>query len=465
MMPAMPAFLLTTHGLESAAPGRVDAVAARLADAPAAIRGTVVETREDLAGSLAGEARGPLVATGHQATLWHPGILAKYLVSSRLAEAVGGTEIRLLVDQDVHPIGPLLLPRRRSASALEVASVPFDEAHRDAPTGRRPSVVARREADLRDCPSSVVRGTGEILDAITAHADAGNAAGQVNGAIADLAAAWLPRREPVRATTILATPIGLALLDLIAEDPVAAAGSFNAALALDPRAARPLAIDEERVEVPLWRIEANRPRERVLLDRAATPSARRGLLRAGALAEPSRLAPRGLLLTGLVRLVVEHFIHGRGGWRYDRVTERWFESWLGARLAPISLVTADLRLPLGEPDAVAGEVHAVTSRRRWHDPFAAGNDSPSGPKRSCLARIEEAPRRSPERRRAFLAMHEAIERGRRERSVTEPREASRSAEIASRRDWAFPLHEPAAIDALAEACAAAVAEAVGRRQP
>lgn len=460
-MPGGP--LLTTDGLASPAAARGDEIAVRLAQAPSAIGRAVAEARAEFLAPLGGDPFGPLVATGHQATLWHPGILSKYLVSSRLAETAGGTEIRLLVDQDVHPIGPLLLPRGRDVSALEVASIPFDEPHRDAPTGRRPRVIARRDADLRDCLPSVVRGAGEVLAAITAHADAADAASQVSGAIADLAAAWIPRREPIRASTILATPIGLALLDAIADDPAAAAGSFNAALALDPRAARPLAIDEARVEAPLWRISASRPRERVLLDLAATPSARREILRAEALAVPSLLAPRGLLLTGLVRLVVDHFIHGRGGWRYDRVTERWFESWLGARLAPISLVTADLRLPHG--DAEGGEVDVVPSRRRWHDPFGAIDGSPSETKRSCLARIDGAPRRSPARRRAYLAMHQAIDRARRDRSVPDPREATRSAQIAARRDWAFPLYEPSAIDSLAEACASAVSEAVGRRQP
>jgi len=275
----------------------------------------------------------------------------------------------------------------------------------------------------------------------------------------------LPPSRP--ATELLATPIGLAVLAAIAEDPRRCAATFNEALALDPRAARPLRIGSERVEVPLWWIAPNEVRTRVDLDPREPAARRLDRLREAAVASPSGLAPRGLLMTGLVRSVADLFVHGRGGWRYDRVTERWFASWLGVALAPMAMVSADLRLPLAD---VGPSREAL--RRCWHDPGladrrdamgAGGASGPSPSKAHDLEAIAAAPRGSASRREAFLAMHRRLALERRERDLAPPPVVGGDpAAIAARRDWAYPQHTAGTISSLAEACDRAVRDSVRR---
>jgi hypothetical protein len=410
----------------------------------------------------------PLLATGHQATLWHPGILAKALMLDRLCARRGAAPLRLLVDQDQHPIGPIEYPTLRAAnggSDLGVGRCGLDEPDAAAPTGRRrplqPAGNAPRDAAL----PAVAAGVAAIVAALARRTAAPSAALQVDAALSELAAPWLAAAPVVAATDLLATPLGDLALEAIAIDPVACALRFNAALRAVPRVARPLAITATEVETPLWRLpRMGAPRERVMLDRSHPPDARRAHLHREATATPSRLAPRGLLLTALLRIACDGFIHGRGGWKYDRVSETWFGEWLGLELAPMALVSADLRLPLAVPDATT----AIDDRRRWHDPFyeaseEAGEEagpSPTRTKGRLLAQIAALPRRSPARGAAFAALQRALSRERSQRGLADPALLPRrpdAAKIAARRDWAFPLYPPPMLAALATEIDEAVA--------
>ena len=426
---------------------------------------------------------GPLIATGHQATFRHPGILAKDFVANGLADALGGRTLRLLVDQDVHPIGPLQIPLRASSGELRAVGVACREPHLDAPTGRRPPMELDPEGPPAGLSREIAAGVDAIGEALRRESEAPSAALQVAAAMDALVEGVAPLPPSQPATELLSTPIGLATLAAIAEAPRACAATFNEALALDPRAARPLRIEPERVEVPLWWIGSNRPRERVHLDPREPATQRLDRLRDAAVALPSGLAPRGLLMTGLVRSAADLFIHGRGGWRYDRVTDRWFASWLGVALAPMAMVSADLRLPLGDIGPTREE-----TRRRWHDPENAGgrdaigaggagelggtigwnrSSGPSPSKAHDLRAIAAAPRGSAARREAFLAMHRRLALQRRDRDLDPPpARGSDPVAIAGRRDWAYPLHAARTISSLAEACERAVRDSVRRtRRP
>lgn len=393
--------------------------------------------RETRATWQRGHVASPLVATGHQATFRHPGILVKDLVASAIAERLGGTAIRLLVDQDVHPIGPLRVPLAESGERLRTIVIPCREPHADAPTGRRPP-IALEAMDVRGgLAATIAEGVDRLRDALRSRGDAPSAARQVAAAMDELAPASAALEPPIAATELLATPIGLAMLEAIAREPRRCAESFNEALRIDPRAARPLAIAADRVEVPLWSIAWLRPRERVHLDPREPERTRLERLRDSALGSPSRLAPRGLLMTGMMRLVADLFVHGRGGWRYDRVTEAWFADWLGEILSPMAMASADWRLPLGTDAPSRGDL-----RRRWHDPSTPEGAGPGESKSAMLAAIAAAPRGSAARREAFLAMHRQFDADRRAAGLARPRAREEDpAAVAASREWAFPLHD------------------------
>ena len=395
----------------------------------------------------------PLVATGHQTLLWHPGILAKYLAVGALTS---GSEAfataNLIVDQHTSDFGSFDVPVC-DGDGLAVRTITFARTLEGVPMGWHPALEPDTPRDVVAALPSVAAGIDKIVDAVRAHADKPNAALQMAAALGDLMSPWVPTWPAVCSSDLMNTSLAAAVLDAMASDPAACAAAYNAAVAAVPEAGiGPLAVMADRVEVPLWRRGAGDRRVHAD-DRDVTRWLAGG-------AERPALLPRALLLTLLVRLgMCDLFVHGTGGARYDRAMEHWLDHWLGVRPASIAIATASLRLPLGTLDAepVAVEVAQRAARRVWHDPETT--DSMPGPEKTALlAAINAAPRRSRDRLDAFRRMHARLEvlRGEQARRVADAREQvevarrhAREAPIAARRDWAFPLYPPTMIDALA----------------
>ena len=427
-----------------------------LGEAPAgSLAGTPLEqwrrrTREEL--GLAVDR--PLVATGHQTLLWHPGILVKYLAVEAMASGSGafGTA-NLIVDQHTSAFGTFDVPVRDAGAALGVRPITLTETRDGVPMGWHPAFEPRGPREDAAALPSVASGIDRIVAAVRAHADKPNAAMQMAAALGDLMSPWVPAWPAVCSSDLMRTGLAAAILGAMARDPRSCAAAYNAAVSAVPDAGiGPLTVTADRVELPLWRRGAGDRREHAD-DRDVT----RWL--AGGNDRPD-LLPRALLLTMLVRLgMCDLFVHGTGGARYDRAMEHWLDHWLGLRPAPIAVVTASLRLPLGSDAAepVTVEVAQRAARRVWHDPGTTGS-TPGQEKTELLAAINAAPRRSRERLDAFRRMHDRLQglRGEQSRRVADARELvdvarrhESEAPIAARRDWAFPLYPTAMIDELA----------------
>ncbi|MCU0689694.1 MAG: hypothetical protein MUE97_08145, partial [Phycisphaerales bacterium] len=135
--------------------------------------------------------------------------------------------------------------------------------------------------------------------------------------------------------------------------------------------------------------------------------------------DPAHLAPRALLLTGLLRaFACDLFIHGTGGGAtdsdrgYDRVTEDWFADWLSLPLAPATSATATLLPDLGHAPTVT-EAQVRTARTRphhaKHHPALLGNPEAQAIKDRFVAQIAATTDR-PQRRTLYRQMHEALAR-------------------------------------------------------
>ena len=398
----------------------------------------------------------PVVATGHQTLLWHPGILVKYLAVEAMAAGSGDiATASLIVDQHTSAFGTFDVPVRDAGGALAVRSITLTETRDGVPMGWHAAFEPQGPREVAAALPSVATGIDRIADAVRAHAPKPNAALQMAAALGDLMSPWVPTWPAVCSSDLMRTGLAAAVLDAMASDPGACAAAYNAAVSAVPDAGiGPLTVTVDRVELPLWRRGPGDRREH-----ADDRDVSRWL--AGGDDRPD-LLPRALLLTLLVRLgMCDLFVHGTGGARYDRAMEHWLEHWLGLRPAPIAVVTASLRLPLGTGDAepVAVEVAQHAARRVWHDPEKTGS-TPGLEKTQMLAAINAAPRRSRDRLDAFRRMHARLEELRSEQAqrVTDAREQvevarrhAREAPIAARRDWAFPLYPTAMIDELARA--------------
>jgi hypothetical protein len=389
----------------------------------------------------------PIVLTGHQAGIWHAGILAKWFLADAVAARIGATAAEIVVDQDTNDAASVAYPALEDGS-LATAVLPCVPSRRAGATGTQPPVSVG--AAQRPSVPEVAEALERIRAAVNDQAAAPTLAVQMHAANRSLLRRWMPAMPAAMATTLLATPIGEALLDRMVSDPARCAAAYDEALAADPRAARPLAANE----LPLWRLA--------------------GTLRLPVEADDRRgpLAPRAFLMTALARLALgDLFVHGTGAARYERVTERWIRAWLGVELAPMAVATATLRLPIEGYLAGRGDGPVRTAadlRRRLFDPDAALHAEgavPSPTKRELLAAIETAPRRSPQRRARYRALLEHLATRREANAaalaglraeVDRSRSMATTAELVRSRTWPRPLHPAEAIDGLRHAVRTAI---------
>lgn len=399
----------------------------------------------------------PVIMSGHQAEWWHMGVLAKFVALDHAAADGRVAPAWLVPDQDEAGFASLRVPVRDPQGLLRAGEVAITtESPEGVPGASCPAFVARAEWPVGATPAleSVRAGVERTVTALNAHRTEPPGAGgwggvpQVIAALKDLIAPAGATTPVVYASRLHRTEGFRLLIDRLRADPRAAAVAYNrAAVSFPDAGVAPLAIDDRRVELPLWTLAPGVPRRRVFSDALAQAS-------------PASLAPRALLLTGIVRAwACDLFVHGTGGASYDRITERWFAQWLGLTLAPMATATADAYLPFDLPRVTARDA----ARAAWeahaarHNPalFAGAPDIPEE-KHRLVARIEAAPRRSEARLAGYRALHGALDLHRaraadRLASLVERAARLRTAleeqGVARDRAWAFVLHAP---DTIAE---------------
>ncbi len=414
----------------------------------------------------------PIIATGHQTLLWHPGILAKFLVVEAFASRHDLGRANLIVDQHAEGFGRFDIPIRRFDGALGVRRIELCRPRKDVPMARHePFTPPPLPQPLLGALPSVEIGARSIFDAVSAHRNATNAAMQMAQALEDLMKPWCRPMPGVCSSDLIRTSMARAMLREMARDPHRCADAYNRAVLSLPEVGIPtLSVRGDYVELPLWRIRPDGRRIRAYdNDVAQSIEGEAGQSKAQNPKSEIDLLPRALFMTALVRLCMcDLFIHGTGGANYDRAMERWIKDWLGIDVGSIAVVTANLRLPLGCDDSEVSNVDAATNEARWiwHDPeYRAGSFRPGPTKQALLGAIVAVPRDSAQRKAAFLEMHNRLADARQahkpiiDRAQQRLEQAKRYAAdcaIARRRDWAFPLYPPQMIDDLnqaAERCA------------
>lgn len=83
-------------------------------------------TSEILQRDISQESRGPLIMTGHQPELFHPGVFAKNIAAHHLADQTGGTGINLIVDNDLMKSSGIRVPTD-DRDAPKHSLIAFDE--------------------------------------------------------------------------------------------------------------------------------------------------------------------------------------------------------------------------------------------------------------------------------------------------------------------------------------------------
>lgn len=401
----------------------------------------------------------PVIMSGHQAQVWHPGILAKYFAADAAARALGAHAAWLVVDQDDNDCGLIRFPVRRADGHLRArvwnAAPPAPGTATALRPGFNPAPVAEPAAGEAFAAEPVGAGLERIYRALASHAGQSTAARQLTAALNDLMGPLVAPAPAIFATALSGTEFFRALVTKMAHDPGSCAGAYNKAAAGRPAAAiRTLGADGARgVELPLWDLQALGRRPVWSRDLADIP--------------PARLAPRALLMTGLLRSgACDLFIHGTGGGGpeagYEAVTDAWFTGWLGAPPpAPVTVVTATRRLPIavavhpGSPAQVAGAL-ALAHRAR-HSPALIGDPNAGAKKREMVAEIEAARKSGADPLPLYRRMHAMLGTVRAAHAPELARLESLAAGAAARladariladRTWPFPLYPDAMLGGL-----------------
>lgn len=430
-----------------------------------------INAHADRLGTAHLDATGRVIATGHQAWLWHPGILAKDMAMVAACQSTGASPLHLVVDQDAHEALSITVPTvdDEELGTRTLRLVSHDPA---VPTGWQPAVdvdAVRERLGSFSLPGRVDTDLIDplrkrLFDALTDLPPYRTLAEQIAVVLTRLMRPYCGDLSLVFASDL----VEIFDYDEVLRDARACAEAYNRAVAAQPNSGiAPLMVERERVELPVWACRWNSPRQRVFADLADSEP-----LWTFANGEPVDreqydLAPKALLLTAIMRSrVCDLFIHGSGGagvsggpGGYDRITEQWWADWRGETLAPMALATADVYLGFDVPVADREDV----TRAVWYQHHLPHNiDRVSGepdPRKVALFNVKgKAAYERLQRINADLVaahpelMREADERLRRVRTGLQ------NAALAAKRDWCFAFYPSEKIETLRQRIEAAFPE-------
>jgi hypothetical protein len=340
----------------------------------------------------------PIVLTGHQPQLFHPGVWFKNFVVAALARQVAAPAVNLIIDNDTIRTAAVRVPRGSIPAAHDLETGP--------PTGGEHSVWAStvefdRPGDEVPFEERAVLDRERFRrfpEAVRAQLAPEWADPMVNS-LWPAACAALADTDRLglclsRARNMIEAENGVELLDVplstvsdawpfrwfavgLLEEAERFRGIHNGVLDEYRRTHRirsrshpvpELARDGEWQEAPFWMWTSSMPRRRrlftrrlpdrleltdragwrLILARPGDGDATRAVDQLGeARRQGVKLRPRALLTTLFARLVLgDHFVHGIGGAKYDQLTDAICERFFG--LAPPAFITATatVRLPL-----------------------------------------------------------------------------------------------------------------------
>lgn len=336
-----------------------------------------------------GQPGAPIVMTGHQPELYHPGVWVKTFLVDRLAEESGALGLDLVVDTDVAAPVALRVPcLRDGVRECEVVLAEGDPgsayAQQPVPTpAARDSFRAQGAALLETLPAPALRRHFEgFCDALEMAAGSATHLGQLmTAARRGYEAPAGTRYLEVLASEQSRLPSFRAFAAMILADASRFRAVMNEALAEyrlrtgARSAAQPfpdLGEEEGGVEAPFWLLTRGRRRPVSVgadgvLHADGEPVANLGLTQQSVLAALESadlpLAPRALTLTLFQRLfVADLFVHGTGGGRYDRVTDAVITAYFGIEPPAFAVASMTLLLPLGA-HVVTDEDVAEAERR------------------------------------------------------------------------------------------------------
>jgi len=345
----------------------------------------------------------PLVLTGHQPHLFHPGVWFKNFAADRIAKSCGAVAINLLIDNDTLRSAALKVPTG-SATAPRVEMVPFDRPTDEVPFEERPihdaatfASFGRRAAEslFSLIPNPLLHDVWpRALRAAKSSATLGQSLAQARH---DLEFAWGLRTLEVPLSQVCdGDSFRWFAAHLLAHAP-RLRDVHNAALVEYRRVHRirsrshpvpDLALEDSWIEAPFWVWTSAEPRRRRLftrrdrrtvhltdrqqlqwsLDLAEDGSAERAVEQLAAWTRAGvKLRPRAIVTTMFARCFASDlFLHGIGGAKYDQLTDVIMRRFLLREPPAFVTLTLTAQLPIPHEVATRDDVRRAASHlREW----------------------------------------------------------------------------------------------------
>lgn len=344
---------------------------------------------------------GPLVITGHQPELFHPGVWLKNFAAGRLANEVGGVAIDLVIDSDLCRTPAVRVPTG-SVEHPRVVDVAFDQPLPDMPYEQRFVVepqlwrsFGERATNLLSALVSnplVTTWWPELIDKDTEQINIGQAIAQARH---QLELAWGNNTLELPQSIVCQSEPFRQFAWHVLRGARTFREAYNHALA-DYRAvhrlrsaAQPLPdleATDDWIETPFWIWTKANPTRRALFVRPdadtlqvsdrqqwsdGLPLSQENDPRE-ALAQLARwendgvkLRTRALLTTLYARLVLaDVFIHGIGGAKYDQVTDEICARFFSITPPQYVALSGTLRLPIDHRSIPAGRTGQLRRKLR-----------------------------------------------------------------------------------------------------
>ncbi|QDS97745.1 hypothetical protein [Adhaeretor mobilis] len=343
----------------------------------------------------------PLVVTGHQPTLMHPGVWLKNFAAGRLAKRVQGTALNLIIDNDLCPAPSFRVPTG-TVDSPRVSQVPWDSPMAGVPFEERfvsdrsiwESFGKRATETIRPLVAKPMLETWwpQVLKETAGGLPAGLRLAQARHQTEQ---EWGLRNLELPQSRVCNTRAFRFFLSGILQDLSHFLAAYNRALSDYRRAhklrnhAQPLPnLDEDGdwMEAPFWVWTKENPQRHPLYARPQPDCVeltdRQGWRANLPLAGNSefdiavealealeiagtKIRSRALTTTLFARVfLADLFIHGIGGGKYDQVTDSLCRDFFGFEPPSYAVISGTLQLPIDHPSGNAVEVRQQRNQLR-----------------------------------------------------------------------------------------------------
>ncbi|MEZ6115131.1 MAG: hypothetical protein R3C28_00940 [Pirellulaceae bacterium] len=337
----------------------------------------------------------PLIVSGHQPELFHPGVWFKNFLVNHFAVKTGGVGVHFLVDNDLCRQRAVRVPQERPSAHL--VSVPFDRFGQAVPyeeaTIQDRRIFEQFGAKVADTVqpmehNPLVRTQAKLLNqASDGSENIGQIFSQFRHAIEGTFG--LSNLEVPLSHIADSDPFRMFLWHLL-QQAALFRDHFNGTLAEYRRvnrirnAAQPipdLAVNGDWIETPFWIWRSDEPVRRPLLVRLQGTDIQLGTdgtswatISAGSIEavvdqfrqlrnQGIKIRTRAITTTLFVRLfLADIFVHGIGGAKYDQITDCLMESFF--RISPPAFVTATATMRLMSDDPADWDQQIRHGRQR-----------------------------------------------------------------------------------------------------